>query len=357
MANSHRPHTTAFTLRVFSFLSLLTFAVGVGGAGTPTCAQPGEGVVAVVNGRRITQKEVDSSIASQLLPLQDQIHALRKKALDNLIVRAILEAEAEKRGVSVEGLRRQLTAGEVEVTPSQVEQLYLENAATFAAMSPDEAKERLRLDLESQARMRNYREALAKLKEAAAVDLLLAEPGLLSVGGGENAPSRGAEPASVTIIEFADFQCSYCKSVQATIKRVLQDYRNDVKLVFRHLPLTDTNPQALPAAQAAFCAGRQGSFWQFHDALFASEDLSPEALDKMAARLGLNSAAFKTCLDSEVSRAAVIRDVQEARRVGITGAPAFVINGRLVRGAISLEEFKSIVERELRSAHHAAAKR
>jgi hypothetical protein len=199
---------------------LLTLAAGVGGGGTPTYAQSAEGVVAVVNGRRITQEEVDSSIASQLLPLQEQIHALRKKALDNLILRAILEAEAEKRGVSVEGLRRQLTAGKVEVTPSQVEQLYLENAATFAAMSPDEAKERLRLDLESQARMRNYREALAELKEAAAVELLLAEPGVLTVGGVEKAPARGGERASVVIVEFSDFQCSYCKSAQDALKRV-----------------------------------------------------------------------------------------------------------------------------------------
>ena len=351
MANPHRP----YALRALSFLSLLTLAAGAGGTATPTHAQPEGGVVAVVNGRRITQKEVDSSIASQLLPLQEQIHALRKKALDNLILRAILEAEAERRGVSVEGLRRQLTAGKVDVAPSQVEQLYLENAATFAAMSPDEAKERLRLDLESQARMRNYREALAKLKETASVDLLLDEPGLLSVGGVETAPSLGPERAPVVIIEFSDFQCSYCKSAQATLKRVLQDYRNHVKLIFKHLPLTDTHPRALPAAQAAFCAGRQGSFWQFHDALFASENLSPEAFDEIAARLNLNSAEFKTCLDSEAARAAVIGDVQEAKRIGITGTPAFIINGRLVRGALSFEGFKDIIERELRAAHRGSA--
>lgn len=353
MAHSQRPYVT-LTPRAFGFLSLLTFALGVGAA-TPVRAQRGDVVVAVVDGRRITQKEVDDSITSQLLPLQEQIHALRKKALDNLILRTILEAEARRRGVSVEGLRRDLTAGRVDVAPSQVEQLYLENAATFAAMSPDEAKERLRLDLESQARMRNYREALAKLKEAASVDLLLDEPGPLSVGGVETAPSLGAERAPVVIVEFSDFQCSYCKSAQAALKRVLQDYRGRVKLIFKHLPLTDTHPQAMPAAQAAFCAGRQGAFWQFHDALFASENLSPEAFDGMAARLNLNSAEFKTCLGSEAARAAVVGDVQEARRIGINGAPAFVINGRLVRGAVSFEGFKDIIERELRSAHQASA--
>lgn len=313
-------------------------------------AQSDEKVVAVFNGRRITQKEVDDSIASQLLPLQQQLQALRRKALDNLILRALLEGEAKKRGVAVEELRKQLTAGRVEVPAGLVEQLYLENAATFAAMSPDEAKERLRLDLESQARMRNYREALARLKEAAAVELLSEGSESLSVGGLDGAPARGPAGAAVTIVEFADFQCAYCKTSQATIRRVLQEYGSKVRLVFKHLPLTDAHPQALPAARAAFCAGEQGSFWQYHDALFAAEELSPEVFHRSAAHLGLSLAEFESCLDSETSRAAVIDDAREARRIGIDGTPAFVVNGKLVRGAVSFDEFKAIIERVLSPA-------
>lgn len=332
----------------FVLLVLMT-ATTIITVAAPVYAQTGEEVVAVVNGRRIKQKEVDDTIAAQLLPLQQQINALRKKALDNLLLRAILEDEAKKRGISVEDLRKQLTAGEVEVSPSQVEQLYLENASTFAAMSPDEAKERLRLDLESQARMRNYRDALSKLKETSHIESRLEGPRLLTVSGVDIAPSQGPKGALVTIIAFSDFQCSYCKSAHATIKRVLQEYGNNVRLIFKHLPLTDTHPQALPAAQAAFCAGEQGSFWPYHDALFASETLSSEAFAKMAAQLDLNLPKFKACLDSEVSRATIIKDAQEARRIGITGTPAFIINGNLFRGALSFEDFKGIIERELKS--------
>src|SRR5215207_3100824 len=174
-----------------ALLLILTVASSLMTAATPVHAQTGEQVVALVNGREITRKEVDDAVGSELLPLQRQLDALRRKALDNLILRAILEDEAKRRGLAVEELRKQLTAGRVEVPASRVEQLYLENAATFAAMSPDEAKERLRLDLESQARMRNYREALARLKEAAAVELLSEGPQRLSVGGLEGAPARG----------------------------------------------------------------------------------------------------------------------------------------------------------------------
>ena len=313
-------------------------------------AQSEEKVVAAVNGRQITQTEVDDSIAAQLLPLQQQLQALRRKALDNLILRALLEGEAKKRGVSVAELRRQLTAGPVDVPPGEVEQLYLENAETFAAMSPDEAKERLRLDLESQARMRNYREALARLRAASAVETLSEGAKSLSVGGLDGAPARGPAGAPVTVVEFADFQCAYCKTSQATIRRVLQEYGSQVRLVFKHLPLTDAHPQALPAARAAFCAGAQGSFWPYHDALFAAAELSPEAFAKLAARLGLRLPEFTSCLDSETSRAAVIDDMREARRIGIDGTPTFVVNGQLVRGAVGFDEFKAIIERELSPA-------
>lgn len=307
-----------------------------------------EKVVAVVNGRKITQSEVDASVTSQLFPLQQQIHALRKAALDNIVLRTILEDEAKKKGVSVEELRRQLTVGKVEILPSQVEQVYLENASAFAAMSPDEAKERLRLDLESQARMRIYREALAKLKGSSVIDLRLEEPALPTLNTGGSTPSIGAKEAAVTITEFSDFQCPYCKESQSAIKQVLERYSNNVRLIFRHLPL-DIHPHAFSSAQAAFCAGEQGLFWQYHDALFASPSLAPEALDKLASELRLDIPKFKSCFNSEASRVAVLRDVQEAKRLGISGAPTFIINGKLLRGAPSFEALKTIVERELKS--------
>ena len=220
-------------------------------------------------------------------------------------------------------------------------------------MSPDEAKERIRLDLESQARMRSYREALAKLKENSGVRILLEEPRLPSSAAAaavDAAPATGAtREAAITITEFSDFQCPYCKQVQSTLKQILRDYRNEVKLIFKHLPL-DIHPQAFASAQAAFCAGEQNSFWQYHDALFSAENPTPETFKQLAQQFKLNLPAFTVCLASEVSRNAVLKDVQEARRLGINGTPAFIINGKLVRGAISYEEFKSIIERELKSA-------
>jgi hypothetical protein len=132
--------------------------------------------VAMVNGRSVTQSEVDRSVIAKPSPLQQQIYDLRKTALENLVLRIVLEDEARKRGITVEALKRELTAAPVEVPQSEIEQSYAENRLPFGTMSPDEVKERLRLDLESKARMRNYRETLSKLRESALVKLSLAEP-------------------------------------------------------------------------------------------------------------------------------------------------------------------------------------
>jgi protein-disulfide isomerase len=312
-------------------------------------AQTGDTIVATVNGKSISQEEVDTTVVAQLSPLRQQIYAIRKIALENFIVRTILEDEAKRRGMSVEELGKQLTAARVEIPASEVEQVYLENANAFAAMSPEEAKQRIRLDLESQARMRNYREALGKLKEMSGVRILLAEPRLPTAAVSETAPAMGAAEAAVIITEFSDFQCPYCKQSQSALKQILRDHRDKVKLVFKHLPL-DIHPQAFASARAAFCASEQNSFWQYHDALFDAENLSSETYEQIARRLGLKLPAFGDCFASETSLSAVLKDLREAQRLGINGTPAFVINGKLVRGSLSVEEFTNIVERELRSA-------
>jgi len=250
-------------------------------------AQLNSTIIANVNNRKITQQEVDNTITAQLLPLQQQIHALRKAALENYILRVLLENEARNRGISVDELKKQLTAGKIDIPASQIEQAFLENASAFAQMSPDEAKERIRLDMETQARMRNYRTAILKLKENTQIETQLKEPVLTSISFNDKAPSIGNKNAKITIIEFSDFQCPYCKKIQPTIKQMLQSFGNDVRFAFKHLPL-NIHRQAFLAAQAAFCAGEQEKFWQYHDALFASTDLSPEALDKVASGLDLD---------------------------------------------------------------------
>jgi predicted DsbA family dithiol-disulfide isomerase len=308
--------------------------------------QTPETVLASVNGVPITQQQVDETIAARIYPLQRQLYATRRAALENVIVSRLLETEARARGVSVDEVRRLLTQGEINVTHAQVEEAFTQNASFFASMSPDEARERLRLDLENQARMMHYRAGLERLKQKWAISVNLVEPVFaLSLDDGAS-PARGALKPAVTIVEFSDFECRYCRDVQATLKQVLESFGKDVRLVFKHLPL-EGHRNAVPAARAAYCAGEQDRFWQFHDALFASAHLSPAVFERVAADLGLGLARFKTCLSSEQSRSAVVRDVETARSFRIDSTPSFLVNGKVLKGALSLAEFQKVIEREL----------
>ncbi|HKG98607.1 MAG TPA: thioredoxin domain-containing protein, partial [Pyrinomonadaceae bacterium] len=258
----------------------------------------------------------------------------------------LLESEATARGISIEELRRQLTLGEINVTQAQVEEAYKQNASFFVSMSPDEARERLRLDLENQSRMKNYRAGLEALRKKWVVKVNFAAPAFVSELDDGVSPAKGSAKPLITIVEFSDFECPFCSAVQATLKQIMQTYGKDVRLVFKHMPL-EGHQNSLPAARAAYCAAEQDRFWQFHDALFTSRELSPALFDEIAADLGLGVPKFQACLSSENSRTAIIKDIETARLLRIESTPSFIVNGQLVKGALSFADFQKIIEREL----------
>ena len=309
-------------------------------------AQSPETVLATIDGKEITLQQVDEAVASTILPLQQQLYAVRKVALDNLITARILESEARAQKISLDELRRRLTQGEINVTRAQVEETYAQNASFFAAMSPDEARERLRLDLESQARMKHYRAGIEALRRKWTVTVNLVAPVIAPDLDDGASPVRGAAQPIVTIVEFSDFECPFCRQVQDTLKQIRERYGREVRFVFKHVP-SEGHRNSLPAARAAFCAGEQDRFWQFHEALFAARNLSESVFNEIAERLGLNREKFQSCLAGERSRAAVVRDIETARRYRVDSTPSFLINGRLVKGAIGFADFQVLIEREL----------
>jgi len=313
-----------------------------------TFAQAPETVLATVNGTSITLQQVDEIIGSTIQPLEQQLYAIRKVALDNLITARLLESEARAQGVSIEELRQRLTRGEINVSKAQVEEAYAQNASYFASMSPDEARERLRLDLENQSRMKNYRAGLESLRKKWSVIVNL-PPAPAPALDDDQSPAQGASQAAVTILEFSDFECPFCLQVQDALKQVMERYGGDVRLVFKHLPL-EGHRNSLPAARAAYCAAEQDRFWQFHDALFATRNLSPDLFIGLAANLGLGREKFTACLSAERSRTAVLKDLELAQRFRIDSTPSFVINGKLVKGALTFPQFQSLIERELQQS-------
>jgi len=132
----------------------------------------------------------------------------------------------------------------------------------------------------------------------------------------------------------------------AAIKQTIESYGREVRLVFKHMPL-EGHRNSLPAARAAYCAAEQDRFWQFHDAVFTAGNLSPPVFEQIASDLGLGLPKFQDCVASERSRAAVIKDIEAARLLRIESTPSFVVNGKVIKGALSFADFQRIVEQEL----------
>lgn len=342
-----------FTILAALVLSMLSPAFA---GQSQECTDKGPSVAAIVNRKHvITLKEVDELIASQIHSLEERIYNLRRSALETLITGTVLLDEAARRGVSLEELKNALLPLRAQIPQTSVEQSYMQNAPGLAGMSEDEAKQRIRLDLENLERVRAYKAAVAGLREQAEVAVLLTQPVSPEVAVSLEGPSRGPADAPVVIVEFSDFQCPYCRQASETIEPVLEEYKDRVRLVFKHLPL-QIHPQAFKAAQASVCASLQGKFWQYHDKLFASPDLSPQSLTNHAVDLSLDADRFSACLESEESRAAVLKDMLEAHRAEVQATPTFIVNGRIVRGVRNAEEFRKVIMDALSSGVSQASK-
>lgn len=167
-------------------------------------------------------------------------------------------------------------------------------------------------------------------------------------------PTLGPEDAPITIIEYTDFQCPYCTRGTRTIFEVLEMYPEEVRLVFKNLPLK-MHEQALPAAKAALAAARQGKFWEYHDRLFAgSAAIEEGTFEKIAEELALDMEKFRTDLASEEIAREVATDMEQAKSKNITGVPTFIINGVLVTGARPFEHFEKVLERLLQEEQSGA---
>ena len=143
-------------------------------------------------------------------------------------------------------------------------------------------------------------------------------------------PVKGNPEAKVTIVEFSDFQCPACGAAEPSVRKILEEYQDQIRLVYKDFPLS-FHENAEPAALAALCAKEQGKFWEYHDLLFENqESLTSADLKKYATDLGLKTQEFSSCFDSKKYKDQVSEDKNEATRLSVGGTPTFFVNGRLV---------------------------
>jgi len=318
------------------------------GAETATAATSGKGgdeVVAEVGGKPVTLADLEKALAPQLSAIDHQRRKILEDGIQDVVEDKLLEAEASARGVTVQ----QLLASEIEakagdVTDQEVNDFYEQNKARINRPLEQIAAQ-IRNYLGNQRRSQLRSELVAGLRGKYPTRILL-EPMRADVADA-TAPAKGPASAPVTIVEFSDFQCPYCSRVVPTIDQALATYGDQVRLVYRQFPL-NIHPNAQKAAEASLCANEQGKFWELHDAMFADQRaLAVDQLKAKATGLGLDSAAFDSCLDSGKFAAKVAADVAAGAANGVNGTPAMFVNGRFLNGAVPFETLARLIDDEL----------
>ena len=169
---------------------------------------------------------------------------------------------------------------------------------------------------------------------------------------------RGRLDAPVTLLEYGDFECPYCGEAAPVIAKLLEHLGDELRYVFRHLPLTDVHPNAQLAAEAAEAAGEQGAFWEMHDRLLAAQDaLAPPDLYRHAADLGLDLDRFGDDLRRRRYAARIAADVRSADASGVSGTPTFFVNGRRHQGVYDVDTLTRAVKAAARAAPRLAGPR
>lgn len=171
-----------------------------------------------------------------------------------------------------------------------------------------------------------------------------------------SSPRRGPDDAPVTIVEFGDFECPYCVRGNATMEALRERYGNRLRLVYKHSPLA-FHSHAFVAARATVAAQAQGKFWEYHDALFARRaKLDEDDIQAIAKEVGLDMKKFRKAMESLELDRAIEQDLSLAMSLGVSGTPAFFVNGRAVHGAQPELVFRLMIEEELDRAAAATAR-
>lgn len=359
-------------LRIAAVLALSSLAVvacskNKGGTTTTTqqaghCAptDPPDTVVATWEGGKLTAGELDKELEKQLRQMdaeyQKQRFELRRSFLERMVLAELVSQAARKQNMMLaDGGADQdkwvIAEIESKVPPATEEQMMAMYEQVKERLPPgttyEMVKEQLGPAANGQAKQAQAAKVFENLKNEANVKILLATAKKQVEAKG---PSRGPDDAKVTIVEFSDFECPFCSKAKNTVDKVMEAYPGKVKLVFRQYPLP-MHPNAPKAAEAALCAGDQGKFWEMHDKLFENQRaLNAESYKSYATALGLDDAKFTACMDSGEKAKIVAEDMKAGDEVGVGSTPTFFINGRELSGAQPEEEFKRIIDEELKGS-------
>jgi protein-disulfide isomerase len=337
--------------------------LGVVACQSPRSAQPSQQQkqdpstpVAKIAGKNITAGELDDAVKKDLAQLdqqyQEQRYQIRRNQLESMLRQRAFDDKAKAKGVSREELVNQEIAAKIPEPPdAEIRALYDRAKAGGQQLPPfDQVKPDIARFIKNQKGQQMLADYYDGLKKEMGIEVLLAPYQPPKVVVEAVGPTKGPATAPVTIVEFSDYECPFCVRAEPTVKEVLAAYPGKIKLVYRDYPLP-MHKAAPKAAEAAHCAGDQGKYWEMHDKLFAANGkLAPADLKAAAREIpGIDGGKFDQCLDSGSKAAEVEKNRKAGDEAGVSGTPAFFINGRLISGAQPAEAFKAAIDEELKA--------
>ncbi len=321
-------------------------------------AQPApDAVVATWSGGQLTYGELMEDVKGRLIKAEieylNERYSTMRRAIDGKVNEALLNAEATKRGLDdAEALANKIKEENATVSDAEISSFYEENKKRFRNKPLEQVKDAVSAQLAKSKQNEAMGNLVEQLRNQASVDVALEPPDLprLEVAVGNN-PPRGPETAPITIVEFADYECPYCTRGYESMKQVMEKYDGQVKWYFRDFPLS-FHRNAVGYSVAAICAGEQGQYWEMHDAILEGQKTLAKdgGVEGLAGKLGLDTAAFSTCIADGAKSKIVMQDMSDGQGVGVSGTPAYFINGIMISGAQPLENFESVIDRELEAA-------
>jgi protein-disulfide isomerase len=308
-------------------------------------------VAVIIEGRSITLDEVHEHMKAEFMKEflkqpQSRQFEMQENAIRDLVQRHVIEAEAAKRGVSADALVEEITSSAPAPTPEDVQVWFTMNQARLRGAQLEDIAPQIEELLVTENRSRAWNDFITPKLQALDWQMVLAPPRVdLTV----TQLVRGPMDAPVTITMFSDYQCPYCVRSEPILAEVLERYPTQVRLVQRHFPLDSIHPFARPAAEAAMCADEQGRFWDFHDAIFArAGKFNQDTFTEIGTELGLDGPALATCISERRYKDFVEADFEEGQAAGVTGTPAFYVNGIALKGARDADDLSRYVDTELK---------
>jgi protein-disulfide isomerase len=305
-------------------------------------------LLAVVNGKQITAGDIETSLRPMIFNVQEQVYVLRKQDLELKINDTLLTQEAQKRQITNRALLdAEVSAKVPRVTEAQAQEFYNQNKERISgdfAQTKAQIIQYMQENKEQEATL-----AFAQqLRRASAVQVNLPAPEspVFEIST-EDQPAKGNANASVTIVEFTDFQCPSCAQQHPVMERIVSEFGNSVRFVVRDFPLSQ-HANAPKAAEAAEAAREQGKYWEYITILFRNQSaLGVDKLKQYATEVGLDRARFDASLDSGKFAEKVQRDMLEGDKLGVNGTPTVYVNGKRVSDK-SYEGLKATIEAALK---------